>query len=295
ASWGGVPIVSFTQALRDANTHALAWHGSQAYIAADPDDPYMGLYWAQRQNLLPAPAIHWTSYTSQACALTPPHDTGPAPLVVMGSPGLALASLLASSGARLIQRIPMARGLAYPLYEIAPNSAGAHSPGAEVNGELRLDGGRLMPAVHGLPARLVTRWTALTTTPPGPAVYEYTFHFLLSAPGRAPIQVSLLCAPGSWVAGAGITLAFALPAALIGVSGLQARALVTRDTHSWYQPHVEGLHGSLGGLNGLTLTTAKELLDQDTVFLPLGARSGPGIAHPTQAQINASALTLNLT
>ncbi len=281
ASWGGVPIASYTGALAVANARVSAWHGAQAYIAADPADPYLGLYWAQRQNLM-GNGPHWTSYTSQGCALTPPHDAGPAPLLVIGKPGLALASLLVGPDARLVERIPMARGASYPLYEIAPNPSGEETAGAVVNGELRLDATEMAPAAENLPARIITRWTALTTTPPGPAVYEYSFHFMLAAPGHASEKITLTCAPGAWVAGEGITLAFALPAGLVGTPGLSVRAQVTRDTHSWFQPQTDGL----------TLITAKELLEQDIVFLPLGAHTGLGIAHPTQAQISANTLTL---
>ncbi len=291
-SWGGVPIASYAQATSLTASAAQRARGAvgatdtaQALIASDPGDPYMGLYWALRGNMIDRPTVvNWVSVSSQSCALTPPRAAGPGALLVMATPGLALADQLASPGARLIRRIPMARGATYPLYQIAPNTAALDAPGTQVNGELRLDGARLAPAAQGLPTRIVTRWTALTATPPGPAVFEYTFHFLLAAPGRATAQVWLTCAPSVWARGEGVELAFPLPAGFTESATPQVSVIVSRDTHSWYQPRI----------HGLTLETAKELTQQDMVVLPIGATQGSGIARPTQQAIEQATLAVSL-
>ena len=292
-SWGGLSIVSFAQATALTATTAQQAHGTQASIASDPGDPYMGLYWALRGNTLDAPAgINWVSASAQDCALTPPHGAGPGALLVMAMPGLALSDLLASPGARLVQRIPMARGATYPLYQVPPNAAALAAPGPLVNGELRLDGATLAPAAHGLPTRIITHWTALVATPPGPAVSEYTFHFALAAPGRTTAQIALSCAPSVWRRGEGVTLAFPLPPAFVGAATPQLSVTVSRDTHSWYQPRADG---SANGLSvGLTLETAKELTQQNTVLLPVGATQGHGFARPTQQQIDQATIAVPL-
>lgn len=292
-SWGGVPIASFAQATALTAGAAQRAHGDQALIASDPGDPYMGLYWALRGTTLDGPkGVNWVSMSAQDCALTPPHAAGPAALLVMATPGLALGDLLASKGARLVRRIPMARGATYPLYQILPNAAALTAQGTPLNGELRLDGATLAPAAHGLPIRIVTHWTALASTPPGPTVSEYTFHFTVAAPGRATAQVALTCAPSVWARGEGVTLAFPLPATLLGVAAPQVSVSVSRDTHSWYQPHVAG--GANGLSVGLTLETAKELTQQNLVLLPIGATQGHGFARPTQQQIAQATIAVPL-
>jgi len=289
-SWGSIPIASFARATALTSDATRPAHGGYAIIASDPGDPYMGLYWALRGNMLDAAAgVQWVSASAQECAVTPPHDAGPGALLVMATPGLALADLLASPGARLMQRISMARGATYPLYRIPPNAAALTASGTVVNGELRLDSAALAPAAHGLPTRVVTHWTALTATPHGPAVAEYTFHFLVAAPGRTTAQVWLTCAPSDWARGEGVTLAFPLPAAFADVADPQVSVIVSRDTHSWYQPRV-----SVPVIGSMTLETAKELTQQDMVLLPVGVTYGPGVARPTQGQIAQATISVPL-
>src|SRR5262249_14386107 len=78
-SWGGIPILSFTQAAQIANSAAEQIHSTQIYLVADPTDPYMGLYWAADQNqLAPSGSANWTSYANPGCALRPPGSNGSA-------------------------------------------------------------------------------------------------------------------------------------------------------------------------------------------------------------------------
>jgi hypothetical protein len=201
-SWGGIPIESFTRAAAIATTTATKIHSTQVYLIADATDPYMGLYWADDQNQLGwTGETNWTSYSTSGCALTPPHTDGPGIMLLTASPGPALRDVLGRQDTHFLQRIPMARGADYPLYQIAANTEVATSSHISVNGELQFDGAQLEPAQGDLPARIVTSWTALKSTPPpGSIVSQYFFRFLLNAPqapGLKTYQTVLVCAPQS--------------------------------------------------------------------------------------------------
>jgi hypothetical protein len=60
--------------------------------------------------------------------------------------------------------------------------------------------------------------------------------------------------------------------------------IVSRETHSWWRPQI----------GGLTLETAKELF-LDPVVLPLSRTYGPGLARPSQAQLDAATIRLPLS
>ncbi|MGO8946837.1 MAG: ArnT family glycosyltransferase [Ktedonobacterales bacterium] len=290
ASWGGIPILSFTHAAEVTNTTAAKLHSTQVYLFADAGDPYMGLYWAEDQNEVGHKGpVNWTSYSTPECALTPPHSAGPGMVLLMAKPGPALSELLDRPDTHLIQRIPMARGADYPLYQIAPNPHIAGVSHTTVNGELQFDGASLQPAQANLPARILTSWTALTSTPSGSAVSQYSFKFSLSATGaptQKTYQTVILCTPGSWLGGEGIVVVFPLPSRYQSpgrMSSLRLRIIVTRDTHYWYQP-VAG---------ALKLETAKELTT-NPVLLPLGNEQGPGLTHATRSQVNSAAIIVQI-
>jgi hypothetical protein len=291
-SWGGIPVRSFTQAVAIATSAAETIHSTQVYLVADATDPYMGLYWADEQNQLGRGSqTNWTSFTTAGCALTPPHAAGEGILLVMASPGPALLEVLGRQDTHLLERIPMARGAEYPLYQIAANSDVPASSHMSVNGELQFDGARLEPAQGDLPARIVTSWTALDSTQsPGSVVSQYFFNFSLDspqAPGLQTYTTALICAPQSWLAGEGIVLVFPLPPQYApvkgGISSLQLGISVSRDSHYWYQPQA----------GSLALETAKE---QSTysVLLPLGEVEGPGLRHPTRSQMAAATILVDL-
>jgi hypothetical protein len=290
SSWGGIPILSFTQAAQIANNAAEQIHSTQVYLVADPTDPYMGLYWAADQNqLAPNGSANWTSYANPGCALRPPGSGGPAVLFVMTQPGLALTELLEQPGTHLIRRISMARGADYPLYQIAPNNPTAKALSSTLNGELQFNSAVLQPAQGDLPARIVSYWTALSSTPPNPAVSQYSFKFLLNAPAAPQLKTSqtvISCTPSSWRAGEGIILAFPVPSRYLvdrGGASLRLRVIVSRDSHYWYQPKA----------GSLTLETAKELTTNQ-VLLPIGKEQGPGILYPTRSQIAAATIVVKL-
>ena len=280
STWGAIPTTSYTAALAAAARAAGTLHARQVYLAGDPTDSYMGLYWAQRQNNLAGSAGPlWTAYTPDACALTPPAGEGAAPTLVMGGTALAIQTLLAAPGTRALGKLTLARGATYPLVAVAPNTAARGASGlAVVNGELRLDRAFILPASGGLPARAVTLWTALRSTPPGPAATVYHFHFLFQGTNGAQRSVVETCAPGSWVAGEGVVVVAPLPSD--ARTDAAPGVIVSRETHSWWRPQI----------GKLTLETAKELF-LDPVVLPLSPAYGPGLAHPTQAQLDAATIT----
>ena len=288
ASWGGIPIESFNQAVKVANLVAERVHSSDIYLVADPGDPYMGQYWAEEQNLQgQGGSTDWTSYATPDCALTAPAGAGSSIILSTTPPGPAMSELLNRPGTHLIERVPMARGAQYPVYQIAANDAGTAARHITLNGELQLDGVSLEPARAGLPERIVSDWTVLYSTPPnGNAVPQYSFKFVLNAPtvhGLKGYQDVIQCAPSSWIAGEGIVLVLPLPSeyqALPRTTSLQLRIHISRDTHYWYQPEV----------NRVTLETAKELTTP-SVLLPIGAKVGPGWLHATRNQVNSSTIT----
>lgn len=279
STWGAIPTTSYEAALTTTQRAALRLGSQQVYLASDPGDPYMGLYWAQRQNNLATDAGPlWTTYPADACALTPPQGSPAAPTLVMGS-GAAAQALAIAPGTRSLGALTLARGATYPLLAVAPNPASWEARGiAVVNGELRLDRAFILPASGGQPARAVTLWTALRSSGSGPTSAIYQFHFLFPAANGRQLTVWETCAPGSWAAGEGVIVVAPLPA------GARVNAapsvIVSRETHSWWRPQI----------GKLTLETAKELYSEPVV-LPLSLTYGPGLAHPTQPQLNAATIT----
>ena len=279
ASWGGIPITNLAEAMTVAEQAAVKMHAGEIYIISDPGDPYMGLYWAERQNQLDqGDGMNWTSYTNANCALTPPPGTGPGIMLVMSGSGLAVRELVADPGTELITSLNMARGVDYSLYKVAPSDPATGTTGTIINGELQVDGATLEPAQYGLPPRIVIRWTVLHSSLPGPAISEYFFHFLVSAPHTShttslpTYQAKISCTPGSWVAGEGIVVTVPLPTGYGEASQAalpSLRVIISRDTHTWYQPRA----------GSLVLETAKEL-NVDPILLPPGSREGPGITAP---------------
>jgi hypothetical protein len=282
STWGAIPTTSYESALETTQHAAQRLGALQVFLAGDPGDPFMGLYWAQRQNNLESRQTSgeplWTAYSADACALTPPRGAPAAPTLIMSS-GAAAQTLAAAPGTRSLNSLTLARGATFPLVAVAPNTAGLLARGvAVVNGELRLDRAFILPASDGQVSRMVTLWTALRSTPPGPAVALYQFHFLFPTPSGKLLTVWETCAPSSWVAGEGMVVV--APAPVGAQAGATPSMIVSRETHSWWRPQI----------GKLTLETAKELL-LDPVVLPLSLTVSPGLAHPTQAQLNAATIT----
>ncbi|HEX9036681.1 MAG TPA: hypothetical protein VF808_06775, partial [Ktedonobacterales bacterium] len=284
STWGGVPTTSYEAAMAAAQRVAARLGAGEVFLAGDPGDPFMGLYWAQRGNNLAgrAGSPEWTAYGADACALTPPAGARPAPTLVMDSSGLAIQALLSAPGTRVLQRLDLARDATYPLVAVAPNPAGlAGARLGVLNGELRLDRAFILPASGGLPARLVTRWTALRSTSPGPAVAIYHLRFQFQTAQSGTQTVVTTCAPGSWVAGEGAVAVTPLPAG--ARMDVAPSVRVTRETHSWWRPRI----------GAVTLETAKELIFA-RVLLPRSLIYGPGVTRPTNADNAAATLALPL-
>jgi hypothetical protein len=279
-SWSGIPILSYTSTLSSTAQLASKLHARRVYIIADPGDPYMGLYWAQRQNNLGNGAVTWSSYVAQDCVIAPP---GGAPGIVLSltNQGLALQQLLHEGGMRLLQKVPMARGTTYDLYALAqdPSTSPAQTT---LNGEIALNSAVIAAAGSGMPARLLTTWTVLESSTSTSSVAQYHFHFLFRQ-GAHTFDVWSSCAPQTWLAGERLTVVTALPAGLDPARRLAPRVIVTRDTHIWYRP-------SFGPLE---LDTAKEL-PVGSVMLPPGTTRGSGIAHPNQATLNRCTVSIVL-
>ena len=279
-SWSGIPITSYTGALAATQQWAAWLHARRAYVVADPGDPYMGLYWAQRQNNLGG-GVGWSSYVAQDCMITPP---GGAPGIVLAltDQGLALRQMLHQGGARLLQSVPMARGTTYDVYALAPDPSPS-TVQATLNGELALNSGVVAAAGSGLPARLVTTWTVLQSSPSTSSVAQYHFHFIFRQ-GAHAADAQSSCTPGGWLAGERLTVVTPLPAGLDPTRPLAPRVIVSRDTHLWYRPR----------LGSLVLDTAKELV-VNSVVLPPGTTFGTGIANPDQAALDRSTVPIALT
>ena len=153
----------------------------------------------------------------------------------------------------------------------------------------------LAPADAQFPARLVTRWTVLTSTPVGPAVNQYHLHALFTTPQGTLLDAFSHCAPTSWRAGQGLTILTPLPAGLPGdyattlttpptgkrhtVARIQL--LVERDTHTWYRP----------SLGPIPLETAKELT-VNRVVLPVGATPSNNLISPFATDFSAATITV---
>jgi hypothetical protein len=88
------------------------------------------------------------------------------------------------------------------------------------------------------------------------------------------------------MAGEGLVVTVPLPSGYIEATRTDLpglKVIISRDTHSWYQPHV----------GSLVLETAKELT-ADPVLLPLGSQHGPGITNPTHRDYAHTTMSLQL-
>lgn len=283
SSSGHISTANFARAFASVDAIALRDHAHQVFIAADPADPYLALYWAERQNALAPPrGPLWTAYVANDCALLPAASER-ALVLATAATGPALLSAIAAPGVRFVQRIPMARDAAYTLYELPAAAASNTAQLATVNGELRLTTTALAPGSGPSGQTLYTHWTVLASTPPGPAVAQYHFHVLFNTPGGVARDAWATCAPDIWTAGDGLSIAVPVPADIAAHPGWTAQVIVSRDTHTWYRPH----------LGALVLETAKELVG-GYVVLPLGTRQGPGLAAPTQEDLASAAIPLPL-
>ncbi len=281
-SWGATPTLGYMRVMDAANGWAKRLHSRTVLLVADPGDPYMGLYWAQRENdLALAGSPFWSSAVETDCAIAPP-GAASGIVLTLTDQGLALRQVLLQGGARLLQRVPVARGTTYAVYALAPDPSPAPVQ-ATLNGELALRSAFVAAAGSGLPARLVTIWTVLQASPSTSSVAQYHFHFLFHQGGQtADAQSS--CMPGGWLAGERVTVVTALPAGLDPTRPLAPRVIVSRDTHLWYRPR----------LGALVLDTAKELV-VNSVVLPPGIALGGGIAHPDQAALDRCTVPIVLT
>ena len=279
-SWSGVPILSYERALAATTQWAARLDAREAWIVADPGDPYMGLYWAQRQNNVGSGSVAWSSYVATDCVIGPPSATGGV-MLSLTTQGFALQALLHGSGARLLETLPMARGTNYSVYALAADRSTA--PGqATLNGEIQLNTASVAESGADMPARLVTTWTVLQTSSPN-SVQQYHFHFLFQQ-GRQVADAMSSCTPSNWAAGERIVVVTPLPADLNPQAALEPRVIVSRDTHSWYRPR----------LGPFPLDTAKELTI-NSVVLPPGSARGSGVANPDQAALDRSTVPIVLT
>jgi hypothetical protein len=280
-SWSGIPIVRYTSALSATSQWAARLHARRVYIVADAGDPYMGLYWAQRQNNLGDGTGTWASYVAQDCVIAPP-GTEPGIVFTLTDPGLAFKQALQEGGARLLQTVPMARGTTYAIYALRREPSPVRMQ-ATLNGEIELDSAFVAAAGSGMVARLVTTWTVLESSSSTSSVAQYHFHFLFQQ-GARDAEAHASCAPGSWLAGERMMVVTALPAGLEAAPTLAPRVIVSRATHIWYRPQ----------LGPLVLDTAKELTI-DSVVLPPGRARGDGIANPNRQALDASMVAIGLS
>lgn len=273
---GELPTGGYTAALDAATRAARSLGASDVFIAADPNNPYIGQYFAAQRNGLRSGADPgWTSYVATDCLLTP--ATAPGLLLATNTTGLALPTL--AQDPRIgtpVSSVEVAPQVFYPLYRLAPGApSSAASAIAMVNGELRLESARVAAPLSDLPRRLITEWTVLQSTPPGPSVEQYHVHLLFTTTPGVVVDVVASCAPSHWIAGQRLMLVVAVPGTFptdylaprkaggSDASGISVR--VDRDTHTWYRPSI----------GSLTLETAKEnvinpqTLTPDAVPIPL--------------------------
>jgi hypothetical protein len=292
----GTGIAGYDNIFAAAERAANSFGSRDVFIAADQRNPYLGQYWTAQRNSIASPGDpHWVSYQANDCILTPGAGERPDVLIASDQSGMAVRQVIAEAGGVPIATPLIAPGIVVPLYAVQPQPAITQPPLATVNGELQLDAATLMPASAEFPARLITRWTMLTSTPPGPAVSQYHFHALFTTPQGTLLDAFSHCAPTSWRAGQGLTIITPLPgglprdyaakltAAPIGKRPRVARIqlLVERDTHTWYRPK----------LGPIPLETAKELTI-NRVVLPLGATPSRDLLSPLATNFTRAMFTI---
>lgn len=275
---GAISAAGYARLMDQVRTTSTRLGAQQVYIANMRDMPVVGLYWAERENdLAGAGAPSWTTFVADDCALTPAAGATGAVLLVTDDSGLAAREIAHEPATRLITDFVMARDATFPLYSLAPHVIPIQ-PLATFNGELQLDAASVAAGGDGLPSRLVTHWTVLTSTPPGISVARYHFDLHLSAPGVPSMKLTASCAPSAWAAGEGITLVTEIPPQFAMARGSRLEVSVSRDTHTYYRPTIQLL-------GGLPLETSVEQY-VDPVLLPLGTRQSAGIAHPDQTALD---------
>lgn len=283
-SWGGTPVTSYTHALQVAGRLAAQAHSGGLYYLTGGFDPYMGAYWTTVANAARTPgAPAWASIDASGCVVTAAPQAGPSTLLVTNATTLAWQQVASEPGTRVVATIPVARGVKFQVAEVAPATPVA-VPLATINGELRLDTARavvasMSPLASTIPARLVTTWSALVVSPRADGADEYLFHFLFTGPDGLFAEAETRCSPTVWAAGETLTVVVPLPPVVAYRTDWSASVIVSRDTHYWYQPR----------LGALRFETAKELRTTPVVLRP-GPVRGTGIAHPTQAQLDAAAV-----
>jgi len=280
----GTGIAGYNTVFAAAERAASALGARDVYIAADQKNPYLGQYWTAQRNSVATPGDpHWASYQANDCILTPGAGERPDVLIASDTTGMAVRQVIADAGGVPVDTPQIAPGIAVPIYAVRPPPPSALPSIATVNGELRLESATLMPADAQFPARLVTHWTVLTSTPPGPAVSQYHLHALFTTAQGTLLDAFSHCAPTSWRAGQGMTILTPLPSGLpsdyaakvtaapIGKRPHVARIqlLVERDTHTWYRPQ----------LGSIPLETAKELTI-NRVVLPVGTTPSKSLISP---------------
>ena len=292
----GTGIAGYNTVFAAAERAASSLGSRDIYMAADQKNPYLGQYWAAQRNSVARPGdSHWTSYQANDCILTPGAGEAPDVLIATDTTGMAVREVIAEAGGAPVATPQIAPGIKVPIYAVQPQPASALPSIATANGELRLEGVTLMPADAQFPARLVTRWTVLTSTPVGPAVNQYHLHALFTTAQGTLLDAFSQCAPTSWRAGQGLTMLTPLPAGLpadyattlttppIGKRHTVAKIqlLVERDTHTWYRPK----------LGPIPLETAKELT-VDRVVLPVGATPSNNLISPFATDFSAATITV---
>ena len=292
----GTGIAGYNTVFAAAERAAGTLGSRDIYIAADQKNPYLGQYWVAQRNSVAGPgAAHWTSYQANDCILTPGVGERPDVLIASDTTGMAVREVIAEAGGAPIAAPQIAPGIQVPIYAVHPQPVSAQPSIATANGELRLESVTLAPADAQFPARLVTRWTVLTSTPVGPAVNQYHLHALFTTPQGTLLDAFSHCAPTSWRTGQGLTILTPLPAGLPGdyattlttpptgkrhaVARIQL--LVERDTHTWYRP----------SLGPIPLETAKELT-VNRVVLPVGATPSNSLISPFATDFSAATITV---
>lgn len=286
ASWSATPALGYMRVMDATNAWAERLHSRNVLLVADPGDPYMGLYWSQRANdLASGNAPLWSSTVETDCSISPSRSMGPAVVIAISAAGGAFQWQLASGGLHVLQRYTPARGEVFTVYRADPSAAGDQRPLASVNGELQLDSVSLLAASGPTPARLVSDWTVLHTTPPGPAVRQYFFHETVTAPHATPVTLNAACTPSAWIAGERVEVVSALPAGVNASDGLMVRFQVAGGTHSWYQPRI----------GSLVLETAKEVFTEP-VTLPVSGSPQPAVggSGALPVQLGPSSITVPL-
>ncbi len=273
-SMGGISAAGYEQTMNLLSSMARRANAGQVWIAEAPDDPFMGMYWAQQQNdLTPlGSGPLWASNATPTCLVSPPMQAHAGLLLVVKSVKYPV-SIAVQHEIQQSSTIPMgvvhpARGADYSVYRIQPNTL-ADSPGlAQIGQDLRFDSMSLASASGSLPRRLVTHWTVSAQAAHGTDVQQYQFHVGFETQEAKVSTVENDCNPSVWVAGEGITVVTAIPNDVSFASLAHIRLAVTRNTHWWYRPHIHSMQ----------FETAKEIESEPTTLRPVIRPSTVGLS-----------------